>query len=184
MEDKLFRESVDALKGHSTEEIEKAKSSTLELIGSLYEERAAISDEIKRTVLHFKAADQFRKRKLASINQVLIPRHQLRVQRQINSFFNSGKASSIRQLKKLLKEKEYLEKSRTEHTIRVKQMARRLIAVHGEINKAEKHYEMLRTTDKLKVFLLDYQMPIESIDNYNMDKWKREFVRKGGVERV
>lgn len=176
-----FRESIELLQEHTPEEIQQAKVSTLSLIEGLYEERLSVSDEIKRTILHYSSVERVRNRKSIQIENVLIPKRKLRVQQQLSSFYGFGKAATIKQLKNLLREKEYLQNAKTEHTLRVKQVARTLILLYADIKKAENQYDLLMKSDHIRDFLIKNGTSAGMMNNTNMERWHRQYMQGGGV---
>lgn len=176
-----FKEMLILIRNHSLEDILRNKQTLLLLTSELHEEKKLISNEVRRAILYFQLSNRYKKKRIAYIEDVIMPKEHKNLRAGVESFLPDSKIMSLNRVKTFRREREKLLKTKQEHGLRVKKNVRDLLTIHNELKSLEDQYEMLSQLEIVRNFLIQNSISIDGIIDDHAMRLHRLFIQKGGL---
>ena len=177
MTEEEFKKAFYLIKQFSLSELLQAKNSLFIIIQEMELEKKNISNEVRRAVYYFQVSNKVKAKRIKYIDEIIVPRQNEHLESQVNEVFPELKTTSLRRLRSFRKERERLMKVTSDHSLKVKQIARLLTSAYAEQEKVQKQYESINHAELVRYFFIREKVSPELVIE---DELRRYFVKFNG----
>lgn len=163
MNEEKFREALSMAISFPQQQLAAVKQSLFGLIQEMEAEKKNLSNEVRRSVYYLTISNDVKRKRIKYIDEILIPRTNNQIESVVNEVFPEAKMSSLNRLKRFRVERSRLMKITGDHTLRVKQNARLLLAVYEEIKLLQDKFQSINEAEVVRNFLQSNNINPETI---------------------